>query len=357
MNDDKLASSYGRLLFAYPGKYRRERGRELVDMYLEMAGPRSRPRLSDAVDLLLGGIRQWLRVLRLGGLADALPTAAVFALSTLTALSVYLLVAFELRGGRSTDDPGSFGPFATFFACAYLGWLVTSVVAAVSPGRLARISAGVTLVLVVAGVAVRAVHAPVPDLPAFFPLAFLALGLVALPLPANPSRALRLAPLVVAVVAGVAAKARLPLPSASVDLVNGTTSMWDPPAASYATCCDYRVPATYALHLAAVALIAAAVVHALAQAARGRARGAWTLLIVATPATALTSVWLHDNVEPFRQFAYRITGWNEITVCIVGLLGMAITAVAAPLIISLLAHLTPLIARFVRFAGGGWRTQ
>ena len=70
MSNEQPALAYRKLLFAYPQRYRAERGDELVGAYLEMAGDRRRPRLADASDLFLGGLRQRQRGVGLAGLAD-----------------------------------------------------------------------------------------------------------------------------------------------------------------------------------------------------------------------------------------------------------------------------------------------
>ena len=336
MTDDNLTASYRRLLLAYPKRYRRERGRELVDLYREVSGDRRRPRPADAADLILGGVRERLRAAGLAGIADALPTAAVFVLTALSALSVYYLVTFELHPD-STESGDSFGPFATFFVCAYAGWLVTAVTAAVLPGRAARISAAVSLALVLVGVALRLGRAPVPDLKSFVMFALVVLGLAALALPTAPSWPARLAPIAAAAVTGVAAAARVPI--GGTDLHFGGTSFWDPGVGTYATCCNYRLPAAYALHLTAFGLLAAGVVLALAHAAQGRTRGAWTLLILTTPAAASAAVRLAE-LEPVRTVAYRVSGMNEIAVCVAGLLVMLLTAGVIPLLTGRLVLIT-----------------
>jgi hypothetical protein len=334
VSDDQLGASYARLLFAYPREYRRERGRELVDMYAEMAGDRGRPSVADALDLVAGGIRERVRAAGLAGIVRAVPTAAVFVLSVLAGLSVYYLVAFELRGSLATESGGSFGPFATFFACAYGGWLVTAVLWATGSPRAARVAAALSFVLVLAGLGIRGAHLPVPDLKTFIPFALAVLGVMAVPLPSRPSRAARLAPVVTAAVVGVLGAARVPIGRPA--LYFGGTSIWEPGDNTYATCCNYLLPATYVLHLAAVALLTAGLIFAVVLARRGEARGAWTLLVLVSPAMALSSVWLHDTIVPLRDYALTVTGYNEVTVCIAGAVAVLSTAIGLPLLTSLI---------------------
>ncbi|WP_305788302.1 hypothetical protein [Symbioplanes lichenis] len=325
-----MSDSYERLLFAYPRRYRRERGRELVDMYRELTSDRGRPRAADAVDLIAGGLRERLRTVGLGGLAQALPTAALFSLTALSALSVYFVVAFELH-----PDTAQFvnkAPVASWYATAFAGWLVTAVLFAVAPARVARIGAAVSLALVIVGPVLRLVDAPVPDLKMFIPFPLAVVGAVAVALPATASRAARLAPIVAAAITAVAAVVQVPIPGA--ELWFGGGSMWDAGEGTYGVCCAYRLPATYALHLAGVGLLLAGVIAAVLGARSGRTRGGWTLLILATPVAALTSMWL-SNVEPMLTWTSRVTGWDEYQSLVAGVLAMLVTAVLLPALISL----------------------
>lgn len=75
-----LDARYRMLLRAYPPAYRAERGDEVVGTYLELAGDRTRPRMSDVTDLLAAGLRERLRARGATGVTDALPLAATLAL-------------------------------------------------------------------------------------------------------------------------------------------------------------------------------------------------------------------------------------------------------------------------------------
>ena len=61
--DQGLERAYRRLLLAYPGRYRRRHGTEIVTTLLEMAGPdQRRPGRGEAWHLLLSGVRQRFRL-------------------------------------------------------------------------------------------------------------------------------------------------------------------------------------------------------------------------------------------------------------------------------------------------------
>jgi len=74
---ERLRRAYGRLMWAYPRWYRRERGAELVTTLLDDAPPgQRRPTRTDVVDLLRGGLRTRLRLPRgTGGYFAAVITA------------------------------------------------------------------------------------------------------------------------------------------------------------------------------------------------------------------------------------------------------------------------------------------
>lgn len=61
--DERLRRSYQRLLYVYPGWYRRERREEMVTTLLEAAAPgQHRPALRDTADLVVSGLRCRLRL-------------------------------------------------------------------------------------------------------------------------------------------------------------------------------------------------------------------------------------------------------------------------------------------------------
>ncbi|NMO49852.1 hypothetical protein HH310_01380 [Actinoplanes sp. TBRC 11911] len=302
-----MSDPYYRLLFAYPRRYRRERGRELVDMYRELSGDR-RPTFADAADLVLGGFRERLRTAGLGGVPDALPVVAVFSLAALAGLSVYYLAVFEINGQT------------TAYAFPYAGWLLTAVAAAAGRSRLARTVATVSLVLLAVAIALRFTSWPTLRLYMGLPLAVLAV--LALFLPGATSRASRLAPLTVAAAVAVAAAVHLPLTSPAI--ARGRESLWNP-VSEYGVCCNYQVPSSYVMHLAALAMLAAGLVVAVT---RRRGSG-WILLVLATPVAALLTMWLSD-VGAIRQITYRFTGLNELDAVLASLLGVLVTGVALP---------------------------
>lgn len=331
VEDDQLARSYHRLLFAYPRRYRRERGQELVDMYRELAGDRRRPRPADAVDLLLGGLRQRLRAAGLGGIVDGLPVAAVFALAAAGVLSSYYLVTFEPHAFGTVGAP-RVGPFATPTSLAYLGWLLTVVTAAALPGRFTRIAAAATLAVLAGVLAMRVLGTPLSFVPLHLLLPLFALGALALAVPASLSWPLRLVPLGATAAALAAAAIRIPLIPPAMGGDDVRVSVWDAPAYLYGACCDYRLAPSYALHVAALALLVAGLLVAGADARRGRGRGAWALLILAGPIAMMEAPRLY-SLEPILSLVSLVTGSNEFQVGLAGLLGALVAGLVATLVV------------------------
>ncbi|KUL29214.1 hypothetical protein [Actinoplanes awajinensis] len=329
-----LAAAYQRLLFAYPSRYRRERGPELVDLYLEMAGDRRSPGFADTADLIRGGLRERLRTIGLGGLADGVSAAGVLALATLGALAVYFLSTVEVQHlwPNATQVNLPLGPFRTPAALAYLACLMAVLAFAARPGRFARVVAVVALLLVTAVLLVRAtVGIPVVSMPGYLLLPLVALALLALAAPSTPSWPVRLLPLAAAVATFLAGGAHLPLTSLAVGVDEPVGNVWDTTTWGYRFCCGYITPTMYILHLIALALLTAAVLLALRDAGAGRARGAWTLLILLTPMTLMEAMRLND-IAPFSTIS-RLVGSHdyERQVVIAGLLGVLITGVLLPL--------------------------
>ncbi|XTZ18294.1 hypothetical protein ACQSSU_13460 [Micromonospora echinospora] len=191
MND--LERRYRRLLRAYPPEYRRTRGDEIVGTYLDLAGPdEERPSLADAVDLLRGGLRQRLRAV---GATDVLPGVRLAATLALTAATVLATGWFVRDLHPPPADLGypSFGPFASVGVLAWVAWLLAAVVAGLAPGRATRVAVAGAVLLTVAVVPLGAVPAlPRPALSVLVPQ--VALGLLALALPAHPSIGIRWLP-------------------------------------------------------------------------------------------------------------------------------------------------------------------
>ncbi|RZU49180.1 hypothetical protein EV385_0916 [Krasilnikovia cinnamomea] len=313
--DETLARAYRRLLFAYPRRYRRDRERELIDTYLEAGSDRRRPSAGDAADLFLGGVRQRLRAAGLSGVVDGLPIAAVLALATAAAISVHFLLSFE------SATPGSLWrvrPFTSLAGLVYVGWLLTALTAVVWPGRPARLAAAGTFGLLGAVTVVAVARPPAVSLPPFVLLPLLVLGALAIAQPANPSWSLRLAPVgaAVATLAGVAATG------------GPHTARLGP----YLECCDGQGPVASALHRAAMGLLVAALAAAVWYGRRRDPRGAWALLLLATPVVALESMWMYD-LDPFRTIAYSMVGSNPVQVGIAGLLAVACAGVLLPLLV------------------------
>ena len=327
MSDEQLAPAYRKLLFAYPERYRAERGDELVGAYLEMAGDQRRPRLADATDLILGGLRQRLRGAGLTGLADGLPIAAALAMAAGSALAVFFLLTVE-PGKVSTVGWLRVGPFATLGSVVFVAWLLAAVTAAVAPGAPTRLAVAGTIgtLLVIAVLSKKSlamIH--VDGLPAYIIVPLLGLGLIALAQARDNGWLLRLLPLVSAVTTAVWLKA---------GGVGGAR------VAHYESCCEASEPLPMALSTAALGLLLAGVVAAVVLGRRGDLRGLWALTILIPPVMLLESMWL-DGLEPFRSLG-SFASSNDISVAVAGMSAAALTAVALPL---LLARLLTLLNR------------
>ena len=263
MSDERLALAYRKLLFAYPQRYRAERGDELIGAYLEMTGDRRRPRLADATDLILGGLRQRLRSAGLAGLADGLPIAAALAMAAGSALAVFFLLTVE-PGRVSTVGWLRVGPFATLGAVVFVAWLLAAVTAAVAPGAPTRLAVAGTIgiLLVVTVLSKKALAMiQVDGLPAYIIVPLLGLALIALAQARDSGWLLRLLPLVSAITTAVWLKVARAAGGARV--------------AEYESCCMASEPLPMALTTAALGLLLAGIAAAIALGRRGDQRGLW----------------------------------------------------------------------------------
>ena len=327
MSDQQLALAYRKLLFAYPARYRAERGDELIGAYLEMAGDRRRPRLADATDLILGGLRRRLRNVGLAGLADGLPIAAALAMAAGSALAVFFLLTVE-SGKVSTVGWLRVGPFATLGSVVFVAWLLAAVTAAVAPGAPTRFAVAGTIgtLLVVTVLSKQSLAmVRVDGLPAYIIVPLLGLALIALAQARDNGWLLRLLPLVSAITTAVWLKV------GDADITR---------VARYESCCEPSEPLPMALSTAALGLLLAGAAAAVALGRRGDQRGLWALTILIPPVMLLESMWL-DNLEPFRSLGLLVSS-NDINVAVAGMSAAALTAVALPL---LLARLLPLLNR------------
>jgi hypothetical protein len=327
MSDQQLALAYHKLLFAYPERYRAERGDELIGAYLEMAGDRRRPRLADATDLILGGLRQRLRSAGLAGIADGLPIAAALAMAAGSALAVFFLLTVE-SGTVSTVGWLRVGPFATLGSVVFVAWLLAAVTAAVAPGAPTRLAvAGTVGTLLVVTVLSKQSLAmiQVDGLPAYIIVPLLGLALIALAQARDSGWLLRLLPLISA----IATAAWIMAGGADIARV-----------AQYESCCMASEPLPMALTTAALGLLLAGTAAAVALGRRGDQRGLWVLTILVPPVMLLESMWL-DGLEPFRSLGSFVDS-NDISVVVAGMSAAALTGVALPL---LLARLLPLLNR------------
>jgi hypothetical protein len=327
MSDEQLALAYRKLLFAYPWRYRAERGDELIGAYLEMAGDRRRPRLADATDLIVGGLRQRLRSAGLAGLADGLPIAAALAMAAGSALAVFFLLTVE-PGKVSTVGWLRVGPFGTLGSVVFVAWLLAAVTTAVAPGAPTRLAVAGTIgtLLVVTVLSKKSLAMiQVDGLPAYIIVPLLGLALLALAQARDSGWLLRLLPLASAITTAGWLK------------VGGAEGAR---VAAYGSCCEPSEPLPMALTTAALGLLLAGTAAAIALGRRGDQRGLWALTILIPPVMLLVSMWL-GGLEPFRSLGLFVSS-DDIQIVVAGMSAAALTAVALPL---LLARLLPLLNR------------
>jgi hypothetical protein len=302
-----LEARYRRLLRLYPRDYRRQRGEEMVGTYLEtVGGGRRWPRPADVADLVAGSLRQRVRAAG-PAFAGGLHAAAVLALTAAGALSAIWLFYVELTHLDTTGAPPRFGPFRGLGAVAWLAWLAAAVVGAASPGRRYRWAlAGALSVTVAAVPASLMTPYDRPALMALLPQ--LALGLVALGLGGRATRITRSIPLAAAAVTAVVLQLfclpHSPLP------------------AGFNVSYGYRLEAEHLMPTTGVLLAIAGLVTAIAL----RARGLWTLALLATPVAFCF-------VEPAAR---RISGkrpWNpaDFDDLVAASIGLTLVAVVVTL--------------------------
>jgi hypothetical protein len=193
-----LERRYRLLLRAYPPAYRAARGAEITGTYLDLAGPGRRwPAPGDVADVLRGGLRERLRASGARDAAAGVRLAATVALAASAALAIWQLLLRSLPGQALLTSPGMvpprlFGPFVSVSVVPDAVWVLAAVAAVARPARVARVLVGAGLVLTLAAVPFAYLTDHVPPRTVVFPQ--LALGLVALALPARRGRAARLAP-------------------------------------------------------------------------------------------------------------------------------------------------------------------
>ncbi|MEV1289597.1 hypothetical protein [Micromonospora sp. NPDC049679] len=202
---DELARRYRRLLGFYPADYRSQRGDEIVETYLELAGAGRRwPSPADAADLFRGGLRQRLRANRALGLLAGLPIAAMLALTTATTLAAVWLLWAEIAPTTQGFLLDPLGPFGSLGALVWLGWLAAGVAAVVLPARIARRALFAALLLTVAVIPASALT-PYARPPLFVLLPQFALGALSLALPPRQRWSTRLAPVFAPLIGAVLA--------------------------------------------------------------------------------------------------------------------------------------------------------
>jgi hypothetical protein len=200
----ELERRYRRLLFAYPARYRAERGEEIVGTYLETAGPHRRwPSPADIRDALGGGLRQHLRAT---GLTGGLPVAAMLATGAAVTLAAIWLLLVEIRATSADFVIVRFGPFQSLGAVVWMGWLIAGAATLTLPGRVARafVLAALTGTLAVVPAAALTPYDR-PPLLVLVPQAVL--GIAALGLPNRSHRGARLGVTLTVVAAATVAAA------------------------------------------------------------------------------------------------------------------------------------------------------
>ncbi|MET7946625.1 hypothetical protein [Micromonospora sp. NPDC005324] len=276
MND--LERRYLRLLRAYPADYRRARGAEIVGTYLDLAAPDQRwPAPADAADLVRGGLRQRLRAAGVTDLIPGVRLAALLALVTASALAGVWGTA-ELHPPPVEWGVPHVGPFVSLGVVTWAAWLLAAVVIAVAPSRVARWAIIVSLLLTIALPPVAAaLDAPRPPLMVLLPQ--VVLGLLGLALPDRPSRVIRFAPALSALLAVVA-----------TEFLGGL----DPVFIYRGAAMEVFLPTVGGLLLFVGALLATGL------ALGGDTRGGWALVSLLTPAGFLAVPSLADGLGPVQ---------------------------------------------------------
>ncbi|MBG6063948.1 hypothetical protein [Micromonospora ureilytica] len=283
-----LERRYLRLLRAYPADYRRARGAEIVGTYLDLAAPDQRwPAPADAADLVRGGLRQRLRAAGVTDLIPGVRLAALLALVTASALAGVWGTA-ELHPPPVEWGVPRVGPFVSLGVVTWVAWLLAAVVITVAPSRVARWAIALALLLTIALPPVAAAFDALrPPLMVLLPQ--VVLGLLGLALPDQPSRVIRLAPALSALLAVVA-----------TEFVVGL----NPVLTYYGTTLDVFLPTVGGLLLVVGALLA------MGLALGGDARGGWALVTLLTPAGFLAVPGLADSFGP----AYGTATFAELAV-------------------------------------------
>lgn len=192
-NHEVLEQRYRRLLRIYPGRYRAERGEEIVGTYMECAAEeRTRPSIADVGDIAKAGLRQRLRYAP-EGLPGGMRLAAVMGLSIVTAVALVFTVRVEMTPLLQGSLFDSFGPYQSPAVIAWATWMLTGLAAAVLPGRLTR---GLVLLplIVTVGYIPIAYQTNYGSPPMFSVVPLVIFGAMALAWPKTPHWTMRIAP-------------------------------------------------------------------------------------------------------------------------------------------------------------------
>lgn len=137
-NHEVLEQRYRRLLRVYPGRYRRERGEEIVGTYMDCAAEdRKRPTLADVGDIAKAGLLQRLRYAP-EGLPGGMRVAAAAALSVVTAVSFVFTLRVEMSPPAGGTEFDAFGAFQSPAVILWALWMAVGLSAAFLPGRVTR---------------------------------------------------------------------------------------------------------------------------------------------------------------------------------------------------------------------------
>lgn len=134
------------LLLAYPRGYRTERGEEILGTLLDAATPGQRtPRLADAADIAVAGIRLRIGAPAMTGFDAGLAVAAPIALALAAGISAFAWWRVEPIGAGTFGVPAFLGLFRTVGPVAYLAWIAAALARVVLPTRPARHALAIAL--------------------------------------------------------------------------------------------------------------------------------------------------------------------------------------------------------------------
>jgi hypothetical protein len=228
--------------------------------------------------VLRGGLRQHLRANRATGLIAGRPVAATLALTVAVVLAAVWLGCAELTPAPPWLGTAQVGPFRSLGAAVWIAWLGAGLAALALPARLTRwviLAAWVATVATVPAAALSGYDRP----PLLVLVPQMALGLLAVGWPAQPTWASRLAPALAGTAAGAVA------------------ALFTVRIGGY----EYRGIDSLVLAVSAMVLLAGSVLLACARALRRDNRGLWAVLLLLLPIGLLA-------IDPLARVVSQITG-------------------------------------------------